>query len=124
MPVALEWGVEVTWPAGPEAGSTVLWAGGQLLGGVFIVACDALRGPGREGEGGGGGKGEGGGTGEGEGEGRGGDMGKGLVLMAVLAVGAVPCVGFLGRVGGRLEVDKGGGAGEGGGVRESESEEG
>ncbi|KAI4101624.1 MAG: hypothetical protein L6R37_004857 [Teloschistes peruensis] len=124
VPVALEWGVEVTWPAGPEAGSTVLWAGGQLLGGVFIVACDALRGPGREGEGGGGGKGEGGGTGEGEGEGRGGDMGKGLVLMAVLAVGAVPCVGFLGRVGGRLEVDKGGGAGEGGGVRESESEEG
>ncbi|KAL8734790.1 MAG: hypothetical protein Q9181_003034, partial [Wetmoreana brouardii] len=27
VPVALEWGVEVTWPAGPEAGSTILWSG-------------------------------------------------------------------------------------------------
>ncbi|KAL8710708.1 MAG: hypothetical protein Q9220_004726 [cf. Caloplaca sp. 1 TL-2023] len=99
VPVALEWGVEVTYPAGAEASSTVLWTGGQLLGGIFIVVADALK----------------------EGEGRGepkGNMGKALVFMAVLAVGAVPCVVGLGRVGGRgmgrLEVDRRGDGGDGG----------
>jgi sugar phosphate permease len=43
VPVALEWLVEVTWPVGPEAGSTICWAGGQLLGGIFIVLSDALK---------------------------------------------------------------------------------
>jgi len=43
VPVALEWLVEVTWPVGPEAGSTICWAGGQLLGGIFIVVSDALK---------------------------------------------------------------------------------
>ncbi len=94
MPVALEWAVEITYPAGPEAGSTICWSGGQVLGGVFIVISDALK----------------------EDQGKGdpkGNMGKALVFMAVVAVGAVPCVMFLGRVGergrreGRLEVDKG-----------------
>lgn len=91
MPVALEWAVEITFPAGPEAGSTICWSGGQLLGGIFIVVADALK----------------------EKDGRGdpeGNMGKALVFMAVMALGAVPCVAFLGRGGteGRLEVDKGG----------------
>ncbi|KAL8661501.1 MAG: hypothetical protein Q9202_005510 [Teloschistes flavicans] len=94
VPVALEWGVEVTWPAGPEAGSTLLWTGGQLLGGIFIVASDALKEPDDRGD-------------------PKGNMGRALVLMAVLALAAVPCAAFLGRVGrqggGRLEVDKGGG---------------
>ena len=112
MPVALEWAVEITFPAGPEAGSTICWSGGQLLGGIFIVVADALK--------------EDEGSGDPEG-----NMGKALVFMAVMALGAVPCVMFLGRVGGRrgrtegrLEVDKGdGGVGrrrEGSGEEEEE----
>ncbi|KAL8863189.1 MAG: hypothetical protein Q9178_000564 [Gyalolechia marmorata] len=99
VPVALEWAVEITWPAGPEAGSTICWSGGQLLGGVFIVVSDALKAD-DDGAGGGGSPK--------------GNMGKALVFMAVMALGAVPCVMFLGRVGGgggRLEVDKRGGSG-------------
>jgi Na+/melibiose symporter-like transporter len=43
MPVALEYLVEVTWPASPEVTSVVSWTGGQLLGGIFIVIMDALK---------------------------------------------------------------------------------
>ncbi|KAI4089787.1 MAG: hypothetical protein LQ344_005152 [Seirophora lacunosa] len=106
VPVALEWAVEITWPAGPEASSTLCWTGGQLLGGIFIVVCDALK------------------EDDGQGDPKG-NMGKGLVFMAVVAGSAVPCALLLGRFGGgaegeggrrregRLEVDKGGGGGGG-----------
>lgn len=91
VPVALEWLVEVTWPVGPEASSTICWTGGQLLGGIFIVLSDALK------------------------EGSEGNppftMGKALIFQAVVSAAAVPCVMCLGLVGkvkrGRLEVDKG-----------------
>lgn len=91
VPVALEWLVEVTWPVGPEAGSTISWTGGQLLGGIFIVVSDTLK------------------------EGSEGDppftMGKALIFQAVVSAAAVPCAMCLGLVGkvtkGRLEVDKG-----------------
>lgn len=43
LPIALEYLVEVTFPASPEVGSTICWAGGQLLGGIFIVVMDALK---------------------------------------------------------------------------------
>ena len=43
MPVALEWMVEITFPAGPEAGSTVCWASGNLCGVVFILVSDAMK---------------------------------------------------------------------------------
>ncbi|KAL8721011.1 MAG: hypothetical protein Q9225_002216 [Loekoesia sp. 1 TL-2023] len=94
VPVALEWAVEVTWPAGPEASSTICWTGGQFLGAIFIVVADALK----------------------EDDERGdpkGNMGRALVFMAVVALGAVPCSLLLGRFGGgvrtgRLEVDKAG----------------
>lgn len=43
VPVALEYLVEVTWPASPEIGSTACWTGGQLLGGIFIIIMDALK---------------------------------------------------------------------------------
>ncbi|KAK8214111.1 major facilitator superfamily domain-containing protein [Phyllosticta capitalensis] len=46
VPTALEYLVETTWPASPEIGSTLCWAGGQLLGGIFIVIMDALKEPG------------------------------------------------------------------------------
>lgn len=43
VPVALEWLAEVTWPVGPEVGSVLCWAGGQALGGVFILVSAALQ---------------------------------------------------------------------------------
>lgn len=92
MPVALEWMVEITFPAGPEAGSTVCWAGGNLLGVVFILVSDALK------------------AGD-----RGNppwNMQRALVFQAVIAAVAVPAALALGYVGGeshvgRDEVDRG-----------------
>lgn len=46
VPVALEYLVEATWPASPEAGSVLCWTSGQLLGGVFIIIMNALKEPG------------------------------------------------------------------------------
>ena len=43
VPVALEYLVEIMYPLGPEVGSTLCWAGGQLLGGIFIVIENALK---------------------------------------------------------------------------------
>ncbi|OBT56206.1 hypothetical protein VE04_02862 [Pseudogymnoascus sp. 24MN13] len=42
LPVALEYVTELTHPVSPEVTSTILWSGGQLLGGLFIVISDAL----------------------------------------------------------------------------------
>lgn len=41
--MVLEYLVEITFPASPEVTSVVCWAGGQLLGGVFIVIMNALK---------------------------------------------------------------------------------
>jgi hypothetical protein len=46
VPVVLEYLIELTHPVSPEVTSTICWAGGQLLGGIFIIASDALRAPG------------------------------------------------------------------------------
>ncbi|KAB5566576.1 major facilitator superfamily domain-containing protein [Coniochaeta sp. 2T2.1] len=43
VPVAVEFMVELTHPISPEVTSTLGWAGGQLLGGIFIVISDALK---------------------------------------------------------------------------------
>ena len=43
LPIALEYLVEVTFPASPEVSSTICWAGGQIFGGVFIVIMNALK---------------------------------------------------------------------------------
>ncbi|KAF2434477.1 MFS general substrate transporter [Tothia fuscella] len=43
VPVALEYLVEVTWPASPEVSSVVNWTGGQLLGAIFIIIMGALK---------------------------------------------------------------------------------
>lgn len=43
LPVALETLIEVSHPVGPEVTSTVAWAGGQLLGGCFLLIQDALK---------------------------------------------------------------------------------
>ena len=43
VPVAVEFLVEVTHPVSPEVTSTLAWSGGQLFGGIFLIASDALR---------------------------------------------------------------------------------
>lgn len=99
VPVALEWLVEVTWPVGPEASSTICWAGGQLLGGIFILVSDALK--------------------EGEGARPPFGMGRALIFEAIVTIAVVPCAFLLGRFGSvgnrRLDVDKRGNEGDGGG---------
>lgn len=46
VPVVLEYLIEITHPVSPEVTSTICWAGGQLLGGIFLIVSDALRAPG------------------------------------------------------------------------------
>ncbi|KAF2449559.1 MFS general substrate transporter [Karstenula rhodostoma CBS 690.94] len=43
LPIALEYLVEITFPASPEVSSTICWAGGQLFGGIFVVIMNALK---------------------------------------------------------------------------------
>ncbi|CRK20275.1 hypothetical protein BN1723_012092 [Verticillium longisporum] len=43
VPVALELLSEMSHPISPEVTSVIAWAGGQLLGGCFIVISDALQ---------------------------------------------------------------------------------
>ena len=89
VPIALEYLVEVTYPAGPELSSTICWTGGQLLGGIFIIICDALKAD------------------------KDADppyhMGHALVFQAIVAIAAVSCVTLLGRFGDvnvkRLQID-------------------
>lgn len=43
VPIVLEILVEVTFPVGPEVGSTLAWTTGQLVGGIFIIISDASQ---------------------------------------------------------------------------------
>ncbi|KAJ6191720.1 major facilitator superfamily domain-containing protein [Bipolaris maydis] len=43
LPVALEFLVEITFPASPEVSSTICWVGGQIFGAIIIVVMDALK---------------------------------------------------------------------------------
>jgi FLVCR family MFS transporter 7 len=43
LPVALEYLVEITFPASPEVSSTICWTGGQIFGGMFIIIMNALK---------------------------------------------------------------------------------
>lgn len=42
IPIVLEYLCEITYPVSPEVTSTICWAGGQLLGGIFIIISNAL----------------------------------------------------------------------------------
>ncbi|ORX95107.1 major facilitator superfamily domain-containing protein [Clohesyomyces aquaticus] len=127
VPIALEYLVEVTFPASPEVGSTICWAGGQLVGCVYIIIMNALK--------------DGNvdlktvsekGRGMGTGDRPPGNMYKALVFQAVFALAVVPAPMLLGieRLGlgegklkGRLRVDeRGEGVGEGGVVEAAEGE--
>ncbi|KAK4542950.1 hypothetical protein LTR36_005948 [Oleoguttula mirabilis] len=77
LPCALEYLVVVTHPVSPEITSTICWSGGQLLGGIFIVIMNALRGGGRSGE-------------------PDGSMTRALVFQAVVACAVVPVPMWLG----------------------------
>ena len=92
VPVALEWLVEVSYPVGPEFSSTICWAGGQALGGLFIIVSDALQ------------------------EDKNADppynLKRALIFQAVVALAVMPSAMALGIVGGkvvnrRLELDNG-----------------
>ncbi|EMC98216.1 hypothetical protein BAUCODRAFT_67456 [Baudoinia panamericana UAMH 10762] len=76
LPCALEYLVVVTHPVSPEITSTISWTGGQLLGGIFIVIMNALKG-GRAGE-------------------PEGSMARALVFQAVVAAAVVPAPMLLG----------------------------
>ena len=96
--------MEVTWPVGPEVGSTICWAGGQALGGIFIVVSDALQ--------------------DGENADPPLNLSRALIFEAVIACAVVPTAMALGLVGGgvrnrRLEADKDAGQVE---VRREEAE--
>ncbi|KAK0628955.1 major facilitator superfamily domain-containing protein [Bombardia bombarda] len=43
LPVVVEYLAEVTHPVSPEVTSTLVWSGGQLLGGLFIIVSGALK---------------------------------------------------------------------------------
>lgn len=43
LPIALEYLVEITFPASPEVSSTICWVGGQFFGACFVVIMDALK---------------------------------------------------------------------------------
>lgn len=43
VPVVMEYLVELTHPVSPEVTSTLAWAGGQLLGALFLIISDALK---------------------------------------------------------------------------------
>ncbi|KAH8127987.1 major facilitator superfamily domain-containing protein [Trichoderma asperelloides] len=43
MPVALEYLVDLSHPVGLEVTSVIAWSAGQLLGGCFILICNALQ---------------------------------------------------------------------------------
>ena len=42
VPIALEYLIELSHPISPEITSTTAWAGGQLLGAIFVIISDAL----------------------------------------------------------------------------------
>ena len=86
VPMALEMLVEVTFPVGPEVSSTLAWAGGQLLGGIFIVVSDASQ--------------------SGPNASPPWNMHRALVFQAVMAWAAVPAVMALGWVAGGLKLGR------------------
>jgi FLVCR family MFS transporter 7 len=43
LPIALEYLVEISFPASPEVSSTICWVGGQVFGGMFIVVMNELK---------------------------------------------------------------------------------
>lgn len=92
VPVALEYLVEISYPLGPEVGSTVCWTGGQFFGGLFIIIENELK--------------------AGVGANPPLNMRRALIFQAVVALVVMPLPLWLGMKGARvvrkrMEVDKG-----------------
>jgi FLVCR family MFS transporter 7 len=109
LPIALEYLVEITFPASPEVSSTICWAGGQMFGAIFVVVMDALK----DGRAVDLGKVSEGGRTVGGGERPPGNMYRALVFQAVIAMVVLPLPLMLGvrKVGlesraGRLRMDE------------------
>ena len=83
VPVVLEWLCEVTYPVEPELSSVFTWAGGQLMGAIFIIISEALE------------------AGPSGNPPR--NMQKALIFQAVIALTAVPCALLLGVFGNTKE---------------------
>ena len=79
VPIALEWLCEVTYPVEPELSSVLCWAGGQLMGAIFIIVSEALE-AGSDGN-------------------PPYNMQRALIFQAVIAVAVVPCALLLGVFG-------------------------
>ncbi|KAI1327380.1 MFS general substrate transporter [Xylariaceae sp. FL0255] len=80
VPVALEFMCELGHPMSPEVTSTIGWAGGQLLGGIFIIVSNALK--------------------AGANSNPPGNMSRALIFTAVFGLVAAPlplCLGLFGR---------------------------
>jgi len=77
LPVVLEYLVLVTHPVSPEITSTICWTTGQLLGAIFIIIMNALKGD--------------------EGSSPPGNMKWALVFQAVIAILVVPLAMLLGH---------------------------
>lgn len=114
LPIALEYLVEVTFPASPEVGSTICWVGGQLFGGIFIVIMNALKSGNADLK-----KVSEAGRGQGGGDRPPGHMYNALVFEACVALAVLPlplCLGIkrlgLNHEKGRLRVDEHRGSGE------------
>lgn len=84
VPAVMEYLVELTHPLSPEVTSTVAWAGGQLLGAIFIVVSNALK--------------------AGSGASPPNNMTRALIFQAVICMVAFPLPLFLGLFGRRDKV--------------------
>ncbi|KAH8666694.1 major facilitator superfamily domain-containing protein [Xylariales sp. PMI_506] len=80
VPVALEFLIELSHPCSPEVSSTIGWGGGQLLGALFIIICNALK--------------------SGEDANPPNNMSRALIFQAVISIAVLPlplCLGLFGR---------------------------
>ncbi|KAK9365772.1 major facilitator superfamily domain-containing protein [Lipomyces kononenkoae] len=78
LPVALEWVQEQVFPVSPELTSSILWVGGNFLGGIFIIIMNALKAPPNEGD-------------------PPGNMTRALIFQAVVAAAVIPLPFILGN---------------------------
>lgn len=77
LPIALEWVQEQVFPVSPELTSSILWSGGNCVGGIFIVIMDALKYDSNEGD-------------------PPGNMRRSLIFQAVVAAATIPLPFLLG----------------------------
>ncbi|KAK9239334.1 major facilitator superfamily domain-containing protein [Lipomyces kononenkoae] len=78
LPVALEWVQEQVFPVSPELTASILWVGGNFLGGIFIIIMNALKEPPNKGD-------------------PPGNMTRALIFQAIVAAAVIPLPYMLGN---------------------------